>query len=400
MADMNAPGLTFFMVLLAIWQCCLTASAVIIAGTDGAGNTNAPADDPGFNRIGVFQNDRSSVYVGNSWFLTANHNGAPTMVLMDGTNYTYMSGTWTQLTNNVGDTIDLAMFKVAGNTPSEMMSIRSVTPLPLQDIIMIGNGRDRTSGLTKWDSEWNVVTVGSYSYSGYTYDSSFPYATSLRWGDNAVQSIGLVSEGMTFFSTDFDNAVGEAQGAPGDSGGGAFIKNGLTWELAGTILYIGEYTNQPSAKVAAFGNLTYMADLSVYRSQIMGQRAVTDVDDDGIPDGWEYEKSGSAVNVSAVSDQDGDGFTGEEEYIADTDPTDSNSFWQVEGAITSANQTFTFEGSAARQYQLLYTTNGLATPDLIWITNGAPIWGEGPGTEIVLTNTEKMVFYRMQAILP
>lgn len=397
---MKAVNLTFFVMLAAGGLCCFTASAVVIYGADGATNTNAPADDPGFNRIGVFQNDRSSVYLGNSWFLTAKHNGAPATLLMGSTNYTYMSGTWTPLTNNVGEQIDLAMFKVVGSTPSDTMPIRSVTPLPLQSVIMIGNGRDRTSGLTKWDSNWNVVTVGPYTYSGYTYDSSYPFDTSLRWGNNKVQSIGIALEGMTFFSTEFDNTTGEGQGAPGDSGGGVFIKNGLTWELAGTILYIGEHTDQPSAEIAAVGNLTYMADLSVYRNQILSLRPVTDIDADGIPDNWEYEKSSNATNVIAESDQDGDGFTGTEEYIADTDPTDSNSFWQIEGQITSTNQTFTFTGSTARQYQLLYTTNDLAATNLTWITNGVPVWGEGVNTEITVTNTENMVFYRMRAILP
>jgi parallel beta-helix repeat protein len=46
-----------------------------------------------------------------------------------------------------------------------------------------------------------------------------------------------------------------------------------------------------------------------------------DVDGDGLPDNWELEHFGD-LNESATDDNDNDGFTNLEEYIAGTDPTD------------------------------------------------------------------------------
>jgi len=60
------------------------------------------------------------------------------------------------------------------------------------------------------------------------------------------------------------------QFASGDSGGGVFYKNGSNWELAGIILAIGlpsAYANQP-AHTAAFGDVSFFANLSQYEPQI------------------------------------------------------------------------------------------------------------------------------------
>jgi hypothetical protein len=65
----------------------------------------------------------------------------------------------------------------------------------------------------------------------------------------------------------------EAQGAPGDSGGALFAKQGSTWELAGILFVIGIYEGQ-AANSALYGNSTGAADLSFYRDDIMQITAV------------------------------------------------------------------------------------------------------------------------------
>ena len=75
------------------------------------------------------------------------------------------------------------------------------------------------------------------------------------------------------FYTDFDSIAGEAQGAIYDSGGGVFYDSGSEWELAGLMLTGSTGSGQPGS-TAIFGNQTYMADLSVYSSQINATTAI------------------------------------------------------------------------------------------------------------------------------
>ena len=59
------------------------------------------------------------------------------------------------------------------------------------------------------------------------------------------------------------------------------------------------------------------------------------------------------------ADVDGDGRTTYEEYLADTDPANSNAAFDVRGSYTNATGTLhiTYPASANRYYQLEYSTN-------------------------------------------
>ncbi|HKL20845.1 MAG TPA: trypsin-like serine protease [Tichowtungia sp.] len=179
----------------------------------------------------------------------------------------------------------------------------------------------------------------------------------------------------------------------GDSGGGSFIKDGDEWKLAGTII-----SRNGNAEETEF-DFSISVSVPAYTNWVLETMdSVTgDLDSDGIPNWWEEQ---FGTNIVEDADQDGDGFDGEQEYIADTDPTDGSSFFRIDGLMTAAQQTVTFDGSTARQYQLLTATNDLASTNFTWIDAGEPIWGEGPGTQITATNVEQKVFYRLEAILP
>ncbi|MBN1269844.1 MAG: DUF11 domain-containing protein [Kiritimatiellae bacterium] len=85
-----------------------------------------------------------------------------------------------------------------------------------------------------------------------------------------------------------------------------------------------------------------------------------DDDADGIPDTWEIQHFGGPTNAAAGGDGDGDGADNHGEYVADTDPGNSNSVFVVEGFTLLSPPTLSFTSSAARVYDVLYTTNLLS----------------------------------------
>ncbi len=257
------------------------ARAVVIDTLTGTGNTSAPVDDPGWFNVGVL-GIGTGVYLGNGWVLTAAHVGSGSIVLNGGT-YAMLAGSGTTLTNGgaagKSATADLLMFQLAA-PPAGLpeVTIASATATVGAAVTMIGSGRDR-GAFTQWSVNngtdpwtWTEVSSGGNAAGYKTLGSR-----AMRWGTNDVAAAGLWIDdgfgdtlmlGTTF--TDLGSPSNEAQAAYGDSGGGVFRKNGSTWELAGIILTVGGYSGQPDPGAnAIYGDATYAADLSFYRSQIV-----------------------------------------------------------------------------------------------------------------------------------
>ena len=271
-------------VFVAAWVAAVMlgeAQAVVINTLTGAGNTSAPADDPGWANVGVL-GVGTGIYLGNNWVLTAAHVGGGSIVLNGGT-YAMLAGSGTTLTNNGAPgksaTTDLYMFKLASTPPGlPDITIASSTAAPGAAVTMIGAGRDRgaftqwsvNTGTTPW--VWTPVSSGG-NFAGYQTLSS----RSMRWGTNTVDASGIwVADGfgdVNMLATDFsdsDSPSNEAQAAYGDSGGGVFRKNGSAWELSGTILAVAGYSGQADpGGTPVYGNVMYAADLSFYQSQIV-----------------------------------------------------------------------------------------------------------------------------------
>lgn len=255
----------------------ISARAAILAGGDGAGNTNGTGA-AGWDYTGKISHasaNSSVTYVGNSWFVTAHHVkhfDNPTGVVLNATTYGIDTNSWTRITNSTGTKADLVLFKVLETvTGFANPAISSQTPTNGTAVTLIGNGRNRAADLTMWKSDWSETTNSSeLAYSGYKWAAG----SAKRWGTNTVDgtgSLAYVVEATNVtrvFYTDFDDAPGEGQGATYDSGGGVFTGTTSGWTLSGLMITVGGYSGQPAA-TSVFGNRTYIADLSVYRDQIV-----------------------------------------------------------------------------------------------------------------------------------
>ncbi|MEM9237661.1 MAG: trypsin-like serine protease [Verrucomicrobiota bacterium] len=256
-----------------------TRAVVIDSGT---GNTTAPGDDFGFDNIGRVVSG-SGIYLGNRWVLTAHHvNGAlPATATFGGIVYATEGGTYQRLTNNgeggMSAFTDMGVFRLASDPGLASVTIPVSAPAVSDLLSMAGRGRDRQVSQTHWDVDtgtdpdsWTEVPPTG-DRSGYKTDSS----KTIRWGENLVASTNL-NVGSAFgdvrsFTTTFtDGGLShEAQAVSGDSGGGVFRKNGGSWELVGMMYSVALFDGQPDgAETAVYGNLTFSADLSFYRSQI------------------------------------------------------------------------------------------------------------------------------------
>jgi len=232
------------------------AKGVIIASGDGTGNTSAPADDPGFASVGAV-NGLSGVYLGNGWVLTANHVGQGVMEF-GGVSYDPVPGSWQRLVGPSGHPPDLALLRMVGDPGLPVTALATTSPTLGSEVVMIGRGKSRGTPISWGGNDgWNWTT---------------PRVK--RWGNNRVTSTSAVilnteSLTMTFDAPGPSAVTDEAAVAVGDSGGAVFRKSGGTWYLAGTLFVALTTAGQPSDS-SLYGNRSAAADLSVYRSEILG----------------------------------------------------------------------------------------------------------------------------------
>jgi len=253
-------------------------SSHAILDANSMSNTNAPADGAPWANIGRV-NGPSGTYIAAGWVLTAAHVGAGDFTL--GTLTLPYDGISHRLTNSDGTVTDMILFHVSQTASVPSLPLASSPPALNSVVDFIGTGYIAGSG---------PMPIGSYT--GFTW-----FLTSARsLGNNKVASINYVYNAgfgnVTLFSTSFEatgQTSAECQGTGGDSGSGVFQKSGAVWQLVGMSDLVSVYTNQP-ANTSVYGNSTFAAQISTYRSQILAWLG-------SIPPTLSVTKSGNAVNV-------------------------------------------------------------------------------------------------------
>jgi hypothetical protein len=335
-----------------------TALAVIVAGdyasvSDTDVNVMPPANDPGFYNVGSV-GDASDIYIGNDWVLTAGHVtlGSTTSFTfpdpanpaqLDTATYNIVPNSGVTLTNPsgrfAGDNADLVMFKIDptsspyGSPNLRQPILANTAPTLDQTVIGIGRGVDRASSLTYWDNSmptWNTTSEAQAVHTGYVTEG----AQVLRWGNNQISqttqdyNLGTASQPIYVqaFATTFEQVVppafhNEFQATVGDSGGAAFSDIGGIWMLSGMLDGISLLPGQPypSPQTAAFGDQSIIADISLYRDQILAHDPLPgDANGDGIVNSQDIEviashwlQSGSSI----PGDVNGDGIVNGQDLV-------------------------------------------------------------------------------------
>ena len=237
------------------------ASAVIIDSVDGDANTTGPVADPNWDYTGT-RSGLSAVYLGDGWVITAAHVGAGTTTL-GGVSYPSVFASTVRLQNGDGSDADLVVFAIDPYPMTPLLPIAASAPAIGAELILAGNGRKR-GVVTSWDPN-GPPPPGPIL--GYEWGSG----KTLRWGTNHLDDFPPSKVLDTWsFATRFDAAGShhESQAALGDSGGAVFAFDGVGWVLAGILFATGNYSGQP-ANTSLYGQLTYAADLSYYRDDIL-----------------------------------------------------------------------------------------------------------------------------------
>lgn len=127
-----------------------------------------------------------------------------------------------------------------------------------------------------------------------------------------------------------------------------------------------------------------------------------DSNGDGIPDGWMTQFGLSPIDdEAAAGNPDGDAHTTAEEWVADTDPTDAMSFFEITSFSLESTYEVTFPTSTNRQYTLLYST-ALGGEDTTWtvVPGQTNVTATGASMTLADTNAAPLRFYKIEVSVP
>lgn len=123
-----------------------------------------------------------------------------------------------------------------------------------------------------------------------------------------------------------------------------------------------------------------------------------DSDGDGLPDWWELRYFGGPTNGIATADLDLDGMSTLQEYIADTNPTNRFSLFQLTAMRLGSQCRVRAWTSARRVYQLEHRS--ALTPAAPWLPEAAWLPGVDGWQEWSVPAGEAAGFFRARVALP
>ncbi|MBM3883871.1 MAG: hypothetical protein FJ387_29905 [Verrucomicrobia bacterium] len=124
-----------------------------------------------------------------------------------------------------------------------------------------------------------------------------------------------------------------------------------------------------------------------------------DSDGDGLPDWWELPFFGSVTGGLLSADDDQDGLSTWQEYVADTDPTNPASRLHISAWSRLPTWTAFFPASASRVYTLEYTTD-LNSASWTNLPSQTLVPVSLPIGSLVDTNRAPTRFYRIRVDVP
>lgn len=285
--------------------CSPLASAVIVAGASGGSdNSNNTTRNqleselgtvfPYFDNV-VQYSDSSGVYLGydpatnDVWVMTALHVVASGSIVIQGETYNQQSESFPG-----GDVRLVRYHHSTGNTVPNLPSVQLATSTPGVGTfaIMMGYGVGRAEPGSTGPTISDDTLLGN-GERGYDWGGS----GLLRWGTNNVDLFPdsdplttvlapVAINNTTAFAMDFDRpgangwqSSNEGISALGDSGGGVFVNNGGSWELAG--IFSGATHAQTDASFSNFSGTggfwggSVATDVATYLGSIQTAIGVT-----------------------------------------------------------------------------------------------------------------------------